>query len=190
MSRMLLAVVAVFVSLFFVGCGGGGGSTSSAPVGVMTAEWMSSGVWVSHVADPSVPGDADEGTFQIEFDVTANGGDIWLNATKPDLSGDGHAMGLELVFNGKGDAVLLATTLVSPSGATMTGVPGVDARFLIRSGETERFQMTAVVRALADGFYVVRIGDIVYGDESGGSDVSYVGDLDLFFTPDLFLSTN
>lgn len=188
MRLHFFGVLAVVLAL--TACGGGGVSTSGARIGVPEVMWMSSGVWVSHVADPSVPGDADEGTFEIEFAVTSAGGDAWFNGTKPDLSGDGHATGLEFVFNGKGDAVLRDATFVSPTGALMVGVPGVDARFLVREGEIERFKVTAIVRALADGFVIVRISDIVYGGPSAGADMSYLGDLDAFFTPDLFLSTN
>jgi len=187
MFRSLCAVMALLVS---VGCGGGGRTSSGgSAVGTLAVTWMSSGVWVSHVGNPGIIGDSDEGTFEIEFDAMATGADVWLNGAEPDLSGLGDALGLALEFSEKGDAVLLGATFTSPSGALMVGVPGVDARFLVRNGETERFVVTAVVRALADGFVVVRIVDIVYGDVTGESDVSYASDLEQLFTPDIFLGS-
>lgn len=108
-------------------------------------------------------GSPDLGTYTLTFDVTAFGGDMYIDGTKPLLTGT-DAIDLDIIpatgGTGTQDAVITSST-----GATRTGTINTTARFLVREGETERFTITSVVTpTVAGGLYAVKLASLSYDD--------------------------
>ncbi|MDQ5954981.1 MAG: hypothetical protein QG583_909 [Patescibacteria group bacterium] len=145
---------------------------------------------ISHTGDivGSGAGDDDQGTFEIIFDVTAFGSDIYLDGTSPTLTGAGALLDLNLTETGT--HALTSATITSPSGATLTGTANADARFKIAEGDTERFKVTAVLTVSVDGFASIAIGDIVYALTDVTGTTSYTFNLADFKTGDLYMNAN
>ena len=116
-------------------------------------------VSTSAVAAKGLTTQPDKGTYTITFDVTAFGGDMWVDGTKPTLTGT-DSTDLNIVSPGTGtqDAVLTTST-----GATMTGTINTTSRFKVSEGETERFTITSVVTpTVAGGLYSVSLASLAY----------------------------
>jgi peptidoglycan hydrolase-like protein with peptidoglycan-binding domain len=103
----------------------------------------------------------DKGTYQITFDVTAFGGDMWVDGTKPTLAGtDSIDLGIVSPGTGTLDADIVS---VSNPVATMTGTINTTSRFLVSEGDTQRFKITAVVTpTVTAGLYSLSLTSIAY----------------------------
>ena len=145
---------------------------------------------ISHTGDivGSGAGDDDQATFTITFDVTAFGGDIYLDGTSPSLTGAGAITDLSLVTTGT--VALTSAVLTSPSGATMTGTINADSRFLVEEGQTERFMITVISTVSADGLTHLKLDDIVYALTDVTGTTSYTFNLDDFKTADIYMNAN
>lgn len=111
------------------------------------------------VAAKGLTGQPDRGTYTITFDVTAFGGDMWIDGTKPTLTGtDGTDLNIVSPGTGTQDAVITTST-----GALMTGTINTTSRFKIAEGETERFTITSVVTpTVAGGLYSVALASLSF----------------------------
>jgi len=137
---------------------------------------------VSTTADVALgaSGSPDLGTYTITFDVTSFGGDMWVDGTKPTLTG-ADSIDLDIVpatgGTGTQDAVI-----TSPTSATMTGTINTTSRFLVSEGETERFTITSVVTpTVAGGLYSVALASLAFDD----ADINLVDATNIEYTTNL-----
>lgn len=133
----------------------------------------------SHVGDIANTNDHDEGTFKLTFDVTAFDGDIWLDKTLPDETGGATESDVDVV----GTDTYITSSITSPTGAT----EGTNA-FKVIEGETERFTITFVAAAGADGLFQVKLGSILYALTDIDGDLVYNFDLSDYKTAELSLN--
>jgi hypothetical protein len=131
---------------------------------------------------------SDSGLFVITFDVTAFGGDIYIDEDAPSATGGGTAMDLT-VNPAAGLGGTLTCTLETSSGATNSA-----DTFLVQEDETERLVLTCDVRDgavdLVDGYYDVAIADVLYALTDADGDLSYTFNLEDFKTNPIFLDDN
>jgi hypothetical protein len=135
-----------------------------------------SAAWVSTAIGGAGTGNPDLGTYQITVDVTAFGGDMWVDGTKPILAAAGDASDLDIVSPGTGtlDADIVS---VSSPVATMTGTINTTSRFLVSEGTTERFKITVVVTpTVAGGLYSVSLASLLY--DNADNDITNAVGLD------------
>ena len=133
---------------------------------------------ISHAGDISNTSDSDQGTFTITFDATAFDGSIYIDGTKPIETGSANESDLDVV----GTDSYIDSSITSPTGATRTGTINADARFLVKEDDTERFTITFVTEAHADGLFQVSLTDIRYALTNVNGDISYTFNLEDFVT--------
>lgn len=106
-------------------------------------------------ADPEIAGSGDIYAFEVEFQVTAQGGDVYLGKSgmdwgkAPGSNGRTETEGASLAANG--------TTANDTSTA-----------FRINEGDTRTFTATVVLRAVEDGWSGVQITSLNWGTDSSG----------------------
>lgn len=155
--------------------------------------FRSKGINVSLVSTVAtlIPGDqvghtADAVQATITFDVTAFGGDMWIDHTAPDASGGATESDLDVL----GTGTLLATIQNVASSSTATPeTDGTDA-FVVREGTTQRFVITSHVLATAAGYFNVALTDLLYAQSDIDGDTQYVTGLSSFKTSNVYLSLN
>ncbi len=126
----------------------------------------------------------DSGTFTVNFDVTAFGADMYIDATAPDATGGTTESDVDVTGAGT-----LTCTMTSPSGATLS------TSYLVRETETERFAVTCDIRDgatdLVDGFFDVLLTNLAYAiTDAQTVNIDYTFDLSDFKTPQIFLNDN
>jgi peptidoglycan hydrolase-like protein with peptidoglycan-binding domain len=119
--------------------------------------------WVSTAIGGAGTGNPDLGTYQMTFDVTAFGGDMYVDGTKPTLAGT-NSIDLDIIPATGGTGTLDADIVsVSSPVATMTGTINTTSRFLVSEGETQRFKITAVITpTVAGGLYSMSLASLAY----------------------------
>lgn len=147
----------------------------------IAVKFVSSDAEISHAGDVANTTDSDQGTFTITFDVTAFGGDVYIDGTKPDETGGATESDL---FVSNTDTYV-DSNITSPTGATLSGTQDADARFLVNEDETERFTVTFVTTAGADGLFQVELDSILYALTDVDGDLQYTFNLDDFKTPSI-----
>ena len=135
----------------------------------------------THAGDISNASDHDQGTFLITFDVTAFDGDVYIDGTKPDESGGSTESDLTVT----GTDTYVDSNIRSSTGATISGTLDADAQYLVAEDDTERFTITFVTEAGADGLFKVSLADIRYALTAVDGTLSYTFNLDDFKTPSL-----
>lgn len=143
---------------------------SGIQVSLVSASWVSTAIGGAGTGNP------DLGTYQITFDVTAFGGDMWIDGTKPVLAADGDASDLNIISPGTGtlDADIVS---VSSPVATMTGTINTSSRFLVSENTTKRFKITTVVTpTVAGGLYSVSLASLLY--DNADNDITNAVGLD------------
>lgn len=108
----------------------------------------------------------DIGTYTMTVDVTAFGGDMWVDGTKPTLAGT-NSIDLDIIpgtgGTGTQDATIVSKTASGITLATMTGTINTTSRFYVPEGETKRFTITSVVTpTVAGGLYSVALASFAY----------------------------
>lgn len=141
---------------------------------------------ISHAGDISNATDSDQGTFTITFDVTAFGGNIYIDGTKPDETGGTTESDLAVT----GTDTYVDSNIRSSTGATLTGTEDGDARYLVEEDTTERFTITFVTEAGADGLFQVSLGSILYALTDVDGDITYTFGLEDFKTPSLSMQND
>lgn len=167
----------------------------AAMTGTATGEAItlrSTGISVALVGTPTVvksagdpgasPAVSDSGMFSITFDVTAYGGDMWIDKTAPDASGGATESDLDVTGTGT-----LTGTITNVSGATTPETAGTNA-FVVREGTTQRFTVTANVLATASGFFDVALTNILYATSDVDGDTVYDSGMSSFKTGQIFLT--
>ncbi len=168
------------------------GCASISGFNAITGE-LCSGIKVALVGTPTAvkiagevggtpPGDS--GTFTVNFDVTAFGADMYIDATAPDATGGTTESDVDVTGAGT-----LTCTMTSPSGATLS------TSYLVRETETERFAVTCDIRDgatdLVDGFFDVLLTNLAYAiTDAQTVNIDYTFDLSDFKTPQIFLNDN
>lgn len=149
--------------------------------------------FVSSSADVIVseePGQSDIAQFQIDFDVTAVDGDIYLdNSCKengPDVAGQG--VEYTLVAKNKNSSVCVFSGLTSEGGDTLTS-------FIVPEGDTRSFSLTVSVIGSEDHFTKMALVSL-----NGTTDVTDatpdqfykngLGAMSEFVTPTVFVNVN
>lgn len=155
-----------------------GSASEVRDIGIMV-EFVEADAEISHAGDVANTTDSDQGTFVITFDVTAFGGSVYIDGTKPTESGGTTESD---VFVSNTDTYV-DSNIVSPTGATRTGTIDADSRFRVDEDETERFTITYVTTAGADGLFYVEVDNILYALTDVDGDISYTFNLDDFKTP-------
>jgi len=140
----------------------------------------------SHAGDISNTSDSDQGTFTITFSVTAFDGSIYIDGTKPIEAGGNNECDLDVV----GTDNYIDSSITSPTGATMSGEINADARFLVKEDDTERFTITFVTEAYADGLFQVSLENIRYALTDTDGDISYTFGLEDFVTDSLSMQND
>ena len=148
-------------------------------------KFVSGSAVLSHAADLVVTTDDDQGTFTIVFDVTAFDGDIYLDGTSPTETGTAEH---DLTITGA--ETVLASSIRSSTGATLSGTLDGAATYRILEDDTERFEIKVTLAPTADGYFEVAIADLVYALTDVTGNLAYTFDLDDFKTPQLFLNQN
>lgn len=149
-------------------------------------EFVDSDAYISHAGDISNTTDSDQGTFTITFDVTAFGGDVYIDGTKPDETGGATESDLTVI----GTDTYIDSSIVSPTGATLSGTINADARFLVEEDTTERFTITFVTEAGADGLFEVDLASILYALTDVDGDLTYTFNLEDFKTPSISMQND
>ena len=127
-------------------------------------------------------GTSDSGLFTITFDVTAWGGDIFIDITAPIRVG-----ATESDVNMSASTGTLTGLIRTDSGASL----GADA-WTVREGQTERFSVIGDVRDgatddLADGFLNMALGNIRYALTDVTGTLTHSLNLGDFITPNVYL---
>lgn len=138
---------------------------------------------ISHAGDVANTNDHDQGTFTITFDVKAFGGDIYVDGTKPSEAGGTTESDMGVT----GTDTYIDSNIRSSTSATLSGTLDGDARYKVSEGQTERFTITYVTQAGADGLFTVELDNLLYAVSDVDGDVSYTFNLDDFKTPSLFM---
>ncbi len=168
--------------------------TGSAVGNAMT--FRSTGISLVLVGSPTasvakgLAGSPDLGTYTMTFDATAFGGNMYIDGTKPNLTGTAAA-DLDII-PGAGGTGTQDATIVSIAGsgsiATRTGTINADARFLVPEGETKRFVITSVVTpTVAGGQYSVALAALRYDVTDVTGTLNYTTNLVDFVTPSVNL---
>ena len=145
--------------------------------------FVSSSATITHTGDPTGTNDHDQGTFKIAFDVTAFDGDMYFDGTAPTEAGTAeHDLAIA------GAETVLGSVITSTSGATLSGTVNADARFLIKEGTTESFEITVTLAPTADGYFELSMSDFIYAITDATGDVAYTFNLDEFKTPQLYMN--
>jgi len=145
--------------------------------------FVSSSATITHTGDPAGTNDHDQGTFKIAFDVTAFDGDMYFDGTAPTEAGTAeHDLAIA------GAETVLGSVITSTSGATLSGTVNADARFLIKEGTTESFEITVTLAPTADGYFELSMSDFIYAITDATGDVAYTFNLDEFKTPQLYMN--
>jgi len=137
---------------------------------------------VSHAGDVANTTDSDQGTFTITFDVTAFDGDMYIDGTKPT---EGAAAASIARVNVSNTDTYVDSNIRSSTGATLSGTVDADARYLVLEGQTERFTVTYVTTAGADGLFQVSLVGLSYAAGDNTGDTLYNFNLDEFKSPSL-----
>lgn len=118
-------------------------------------------VSTSAVAAKGLTTQPDRGTFTITVDVTAFGGDMWVDGTKPTLAGTNSA-DMDIIAPATSAATADADIKTS-TGAIMTGTIDTTSRFLVSEGQTERFTITVVATPVTvGGLHSVKLASLSY----------------------------
>ncbi len=135
----------------------------------------------------SIPG-SPTGVFTITFGVTAFGDDIVVDNSQPNLNGTVNTSGTDesdLNLTSTGTGTLDGAFLESLGGATQ-----VSNGFIVEEGDTEQFQITALVTATTDGFFKVGMGNLVFALSNVDGTEAYTINMDEFETNNIFLDAN
>ncbi len=150
--------------------------------GIMVT-FVSASAVESHSGDIGLALDHDEGTFKVVFDVTAFDGDAYIDATAPHVAGT-----LASDYDMTGTATYISSLIDSPTATS--GGSGLTAGFLVNEGTTDRFTITVVAAAGADGFFKMSIEGIRYviGTAFAEGATSHAFNLDEFETESISLN--
>jgi len=158
----------------------------------------STGITVALVGTPTITvvkgltTKPDIATGSITFDVTAFGGDMYVDGTKPLLTGVDSAT--LVITPGTGGTGTQDAVITSSTAATMVGTVNTTSIFTVLEGTTERFTITsAITPTVAGGMYSIALTSLPYGSggvnitdvlaDAGATAWEYITGLDDFTTP-------
>jgi len=134
----------------------------------INVKYISSTATISHAGDINNTTDSDQGTFTITFDVTAFGADMYLDGTKPTEA----AAGADIIHVSVSNTdTYVDSNVRSSTGATLGGVLDANGWYLIEQDTTERFTVTYVTTAGADGLFQVSIVSLNYSEAAETGDI-------------------
>lgn len=135
----------------------------------ISATFVSSSATKSFTADSSA--ERDIGTFKIVFDVTAVGGDMYIDndvAKDFDRNGTGSsATGFQYATTSNSTTGSSTTPYISASGTNSGDVSGASGYYKINEGDTRRFTLSVDVQAnsgVASGVAGVQLTGINFSD--------------------------
>lgn len=128
------------------------------------------------LGEPGV--ESDSGLFDITFDVTAFGGDMWIDKTAPTVSGGVTESDLDITGTGNAIADITSTN-------AFAGTEG----FLVEEGATRRFTITTYISPIITGFFKVKLMDLLYASSDINGNLHYAPGNNSFMTPSIYLST-
>ncbi len=158
--------------------------------GIMV-EFVSSSAVKTFTAESA--GQDDQGTYEIVFDVTAFGGNMYVDRESADeTAGDDAGEGVIFDINSTAGVPALSSNLLEAAGTESGDTANV---FQVLDDETRRFTLTVVLTAdttPTDGSHQVYIESINWDNEAGDTtpDFFYTFNLGDFKTPYLFLNAN
>ena len=144
--------------------------------------FVSSSATISHAGDINNTTDSDEATFVITFDVTAFGADMYVDGTEP-VEGTGSASIHHVTISGTD--TLVDANIRSSTGAVLGGALDADGWYEVVEGTTERFIITYISRAGADGLSQATLGGLSYGTDAATGTILYNYNLAEFKTPSI-----
>ncbi|HWH07008.1 MAG TPA: peptidoglycan-binding protein [Candidatus Paceibacterota bacterium] len=159
-----------------------GGPFTVFETGIMV-EFVSAEEEVSFSADDV--GEADQGTFEITFDVTAMESDLRIDrsCTEDQVNAAGQGVEYSITNSGSNTTVCSLTSSSSDSEDTAN-------TFELDEDDTRRFTLTVVATATADHFAQVELESINWGTATDDTNANYYTfDLDEFQTGNVFLNT-
>ena len=148
----------------------------------INVEFVSSSATISHAGDINNTTDSDQGTFTITFDVTAFDADMYIDGTKP-IEGTGSASIHHVAISNTDTYV--DSNIRSSTGATLSGDLDADGEYQVLEGQTERFTITYVTTAGADGLFQVSLEGLSYGTAAATGTILYDFNLDEYKTPSI-----
>lgn len=161
MRRFADFLCALVALLGLTACGGGSSAPAVEPT--IEVEFLSGTTSMLDVA--MTPGDGDMVMFEVTYEVTAIGGDVYVDET---CTGGGIAL---LPEDGNvfeiGEDLLVFTELSS----TAIRLPGC---FLVEEGETEVFTLTVIAEARSDGFGQLLLEGVGWSASPGEGDQMFV----------------
>jgi peptidoglycan hydrolase-like protein with peptidoglycan-binding domain len=119
---------------------------------------------------------SDTGTFTITFDVTAFGGDMYIDNTAPTTTGGITESDLEISGTGTDISTITSSNAIEQVNG-----------FLVPEDQTKRFTITTNITPTESGFFDVSLTDLLYALTDVNGDLHYTS-LDGFKTSALSLN--
>jgi peptidoglycan hydrolase-like protein with peptidoglycan-binding domain len=152
--------------------------------------FVSSTATISHAGDINNTLDHDQGTFTITFDVTAFGDDMYIDGTKPtDAAAD--AVMARVSISGSSTDTYVDSNIRSSTGAVLGGTVDANGWYEVLNGTTERFTITYVTAAAADGLFQMSLLSLAYVPTTGATGTTmYNYDMANYLTPSLNMNAD
>lgn len=161
-----------------------------------THELRTEGISVSFVSSTEArtftadeSGEEDQGTYEIIFEVTATGADMFIDkSTEDDNGSDAAGQGVVFDINSSTGTATVSSKILS---STTTDSDDTATAYIVNENETRRFKLQVILTAdisTSDSYEVI-LESINWDNESGDTtpDFFYDFDLDEFKTDYLFL---
>ncbi len=150
--------------------------------------YVSSTATISHAGDINNTLDHDQGTFTITFDVTAFGDDMFIDGTKPTDAAADAVMARVSVTN---TDTYVDSNIRSSTGAVLGGTIDANGWYEVVDGTTERFTITYVTEAGADGLFQMSLLSLAYVATTGATgDTMYNYNMADYLTPSLNMNAD
>lgn len=142
----------------------------------------------TEIVDPAdSQGEGDRAEFEIVFDVTAVGGDIYLDGDYSSTSDDGLRFKLETSGPTYRNTVIsLSSATTNPSDKMIVG----DRSYKIANGETRRFTLTSAIEASGDITARLQLLSLAWDIDNGDNHSKRYTPVPIFETNPLFLNYN
>lgn len=126
-------------------------------------------------ADPATSGSADQAQYIIKYDITAFGGDMYVdNSCVEDNDGSEVSTATSYSVTNDGDNT---TACVMQASGTDSDATDSANTFLVDEGDTREFTLTVNVTATASDFAAVSLEAIGWDNAAGGDDNVFDFDL-------------
>lgn len=97
----------------------------------------------------------DEGEFNIEFEVTAIGSDIYISDVVDTVKAGDPDAGFGVIARGDNDSGTYTFSVSSSADKE-------DGKYIVGEGETESFILTTVFKPFNNGFYGIKLSQLTY----------------------------